>query len=259
MNTDYKRIFGWGFVALVLAFGLILSTVIAANGFVKARGNNSGNENIISVTGSAKKQIKSDLIVWKSSFSVKAPALTTAYADLNSSRVKVRDYLISQGVKENEIIFSSINIAPTYKVEQIRNEYGQLQSMTTNEIDFYTFDQTAEISSKEVEKITDVSRKSTELLSQGIIFASNPPQYFYTKISDLKVDMIAEATKDAKSRADNIAINSGSKCGKLRSAALGIFQITPINSNEVSDSGMNDTSSLDKEIMSVVRCRFEIK
>jgi hypothetical protein len=130
---------------------------------------------------------------------------------------------------------------------QAKNEYGQLTNYNTNEIDFYTLDQTVEINSGEVDSITDISRKSTELISQGIVFTSYPPQYFYTKISDLKIDMIAEATKDSKNRATQIAEKSGSKCGKLRSASLGVFQITPANSNEVSDYGMNDTSSLNKD------------
>jgi uncharacterized protein len=86
-----------------------------------------------------------------------------------------------------------------------------------------------------------------------------PPMYFYTKIADLKIDMLALATKDARNRAGKIAENAGSKLGELKSAKMGVFQITPINSNEVSDYGINDTSSIEKEIMSVVNCVFSSK
>jgi hypothetical protein len=85
-----------------------------------------------------------------------------------------------------------------------------------------------------------------------------PPQYFYTKLSDMKVDMLADATLNAKKRAEKIAINGGGKIGPLRSTKMGVFQITPVYSNEVSDYGINDTSSLEKKITAVVNVEFYI-
>lgn len=80
--------------------------------------------------------------------------------------------------------------------------------------------------------------------------------YFYTKIADLKVEMLALATKDARERAQKIAENGGAKLVSLKTAKMGVFQITPINSNDVADYGINDTTSIEKEIMSVVNCTF---
>jgi hypothetical protein len=80
----------------------------------------------------------------------------------------------------------------------------------------------------------------------------------YTKIADLKVTMLAEATKDARKRAEMIAENAGNTLGKLKYADMGVIQITPLYSNEVSDYGMNDTYSLEKEITAIVHCEFEI-
>ena len=71
--------------------------------------------------------------------------------------------------------------------------------------------------------------------------------------------MLAEAAKDAKKRAEQVAASTDSSIGNVRTARMGVLQITPADSNEVSDSGMNDTSSLDKDITAVVNLSFEIK
>lgn len=88
---------------------------------------------------------------------------------------------------------------------------------------------------------------------------SAPARYLYTKLADLKVNMLAEATKDATSRAQQIAGNSGASLGPVREARMGVMQINPIHSNSVSDSGNNDTSSYEKEITAVVSAKFALK
>jgi hypothetical protein len=129
----------------------------------------------------------------------------------------------------------------------------------TNKIDYYDLSQTVTIRSNEIDKITEISRKATELLNEGVAFQSEAPQYLYTKLADIKVTMLAEATKDARKRAEMIAECAGSKLGGLKYADMGVMQITPLYSNEVSDYGVNDTYSLEKEITAVVHCKFEIK
>jgi hypothetical protein len=256
MSNETAKLARITLTALIVMLGLIISSYIAINGFIKARGNIKGNENMITVKGSAKKQIKSDFIVWNSSFSVTSPTLVSAYQALSSQKAKVNDYLLKQGVRDSELVFQSVTTMPNYK---IYTRPGTSETYTSNEIESYTLEQQVEIKSNNVDTITQIARKSTELINSGVAFRSSPPQYFYTKIADVKVSMLAEATKDAKNRAVQIAQNTGSTCGRLRSADMGIFQITPIYSNEVSDYGMNDTTSLEKEIMSVVTCRFDIK
>lgn len=246
MNQDNKKYIALVLVAVVLAAGLITSTLIATNGLIEIKGSRS-----ITVTGSAKQQLKSDLIVWKGYFSCQSPLMAEAYTKLKEDSEKVKKYLLSKGLKEEELVFSSIDSSPIYEV----NYNGQY----TNNIIAYRLSQRVEISSSEVDKITRISREATELMNEGVEFQSFPPEYFYTKIADLKVSMLAEATKDAKNRAEQISGNTGSSIGALKSAKMGVFQITPLYSTEVADYGINDTSSLDKEITAVVTCTFELK
>lgn len=246
MNEERNH-WTWLAVAAVLAIGLILSAQVFGSSLVKMK----AAANVITVTGSAKKQIKSDQAVWTGSFAAQAPELSSAYDQLVSSQKKVRDYLTEQGFNEKDIIFSSINTETRNKMLPS----GQY----TNEIEAYRLNQQVEIRSQDVDKITILSREATDLINQGVEFQSYPPQYFYTKIADLKVEMLALATKDARTRADQIAENAGGKVGALRAAKMGVFQITPLYSNEISDYGINDTSSLEKEITAVMNCDFEVR
>jgi len=248
-QVNEERTQKWGIiiVASILALGLIISSFIVSNSMVKLK----AASNTITVTGSAKQQIKSDLATWNGSYSVQAADLKTAYNQIKANQEIVRQYLIDQGVTENAIGFSSINT----EVRYVTLPSGQM----TTQVEGYRLYQQVELSSKDVDKITQLSRQTTDLINQGVEFQSYPPRYFYTKLAKMKVQMLSLATKDAKVRADQIASNAGSKVGALRAAKMGVFQITPLYSNEVSDYGFNDTSSLDKEITAVMNCEFEIK
>jgi hypothetical protein len=86
----------------------------------------------------------------------------------------------------------------------------------------------------------------------------NPPEYYYTKLSDIKIEIQAQAARDAMTRGERIAEATGRKLGTLKSARMGVLQITPENSNLTSDYGVNDISSIRKEIVAVVNANFEI-
>lgn len=245
MNEN-KKVIGSIVVACILAIGLFASTMVGVNGVVKIK----SAETSIIVTGSEKQQITSDLIVWTGTFSTKSPVITEAYAELEENRNKIQKYMVDHEIKEEDIVFSSINTLPYY----LYDDYGNY----TNEVDYYELSQTVTISSNEIEKVTDISRSATELLNDGIQFQSDAPQYLYTKLADLKVTMLAEATKDAKKRAQMMAENAGSTLGKLTYADMGVMQITPLYSTDVEDYGISDTTSLEKEITAVVHCTFTI-
>jgi len=239
---------GWYvWVALILALGLIVSSSIVTWGLlrVKAAGNT------ITVTGSAKKEIVSDLAVWTGNFSVRTKDLKTGYNQLKVNEATVKKYLMEQGIPEKDIEFSSINTGINYVI----GPSGQY----TSEIESYVLNEEVKVQSKDVQKIKQLALQATDLMNQGLEFQSYPPQYFYTKLPELKVKMLSLATQDAKRRAEEIAGNAGSRVGALRSARMGVFQITPRYSNEISDYGINDTSSLEKEITAVVSCSFEIR
>jgi len=233
-------------LGITLAIGLIVSSIIIANTVKTVKLANQ----TITVKGYAEKRIRSDFIAWKGSFNTRATQITEAYKSISRDLAIVEEYLTSQGITRDQIIVSSINTRTIPKL----NERG----IPTDEVASYELTQQIEIQSNEVDKVASIARQSTELINKGILFNSNPPQYFYTKLSDLKIEMVASATRDARQRADQLAINSGCRVGSLRSASMGVFQITKANSTEMSDYGTYDTSSLEKDVKSVVTASFSI-
>lgn len=225
----------------------IVSTVIFSQGLIKIKKFSS---EVIKVTGSAEKNIVSDYMVWTSSFSRKDLKMVDTFSKLKEDLVMVKEYLSNNGVKQEELIIYPVATEVLYK----KTEKGT----NTNEIEGYRLTQGLEMRSKDVTKTTDISRRSTELIEKGIEFMSYAPEYFYTKLPELKLEMLAEATSNAKKRAEQMAVSTGNRIGVMRSARMGVFQITPVNSYDVSDYGYNDTSSLEKKVNAVVNVEFSI-
>jgi len=237
------QIFNAGFA---LAVGLVLASIVFAWAYTRTK----SVDQTITVTGSARKRIKSDLIVWRANVSYQSAQLSEAYSSLKDKVPRVKAYLVSKGIAEEQIVVSSV----ATKTTQAKDEDGQ----ETGQISSYVMSQSLEVRSNDVEKIARISREVTELIDQGILLESQAPEYHYTKLGDLKIQMLSEASKDAKARAQQIAQSTGSDVGSVRSARMGVMQITPADSNEVSDYGMNDTSALEKDITAVVNVSFAI-
>lgn len=232
--------------AVVLAVGLVVATTIGGWFFVKGK----RGDQTITVTGSARKRIKSDLVIWTAGISYQSSTLSDAYRSLSEAVPRVKAYLVSKGIAENQITVSSIS---SQTLHGKTSDGGE-----TSEITGYSLRQELSVRSNEVDKIAQIAREATELINQGILIESNAPQYLFTQLGDLKIEMLAEAAKDAKKRAEQIAQSTGSSIGSVRTARMGVLQITPADSTDVSDSGMNDTSSIDKDITAVVNIGFGV-
>jgi len=236
----------------LLCLTLIVCTSIYARSLVRVK----SKDELIHVDGSARKPIRSDFILWNGSLSQSAPTIAGAYAPLEAGVTKVKDYLIAKGVPASEITPDAVSEVPVY--EQVKNPKTGQYAATTHVIG-YTLSQTIEVKSHSVDLVDGLSRQSTELISRGIAFKSNTPLYIYTKLSELKVSMQAEASKNARDRAEQIAASSGCRLGEVRAAKMFVPQITPLYSTEQSDGGNEDTSSLDKNITAVVSVDYSIR
>ncbi len=236
----------WLNAGVALAIGLVLSSIIFGWFYSKTR---KGDE-AITVTGSAKKRIKSDLVVWSAGVSAQSAQLTDAYRQLSESVPRIKQYLVSKGIPEDQMTVSSITTTTLKKQDSNGND--------TSEITGYTLRQEVEVRSKDVDKVAQIAREATELINQGILVESNPPRFYYTLIGDLKIEMLGEAAKDAKLRAEKIAASTGNSIGAVRSARMGVLQITAADSTEVSDSGIYDTGTIDKDMTAVVNVSFAV-
>ena len=232
-----------------------LAIIITAYTFSSAYKNRNQKSNTISVTGLGEKDFVSDLIVWSGSFVKKNTDLKSAYSDLNKDQESIKNHLVSKGINEKSIIFSAVDIDKEF-TDNYDNNGRRISSVFTG----YRLTQSVQIESNEVDKIEGISREVTELINSGIEFYSNQPQYYYTKLSKLKIEMIAEATKDANVRAEKIAENAGGELGKLKNANMGVFQIVAQNSSEeYSWGGSFNTTSKRKTATITVKLDYEVE
>lgn len=232
--------------AIILAVGLLLSVIV----FVYVWSDMKSADQTINVTGSAKKDITSDFGILRGTIAIEAPTADAAYRALKTQKPLLLDYLAIQGFPEDKVNFFTITNNPVY-------DYNQ-DGMQTR-LRGYVYSQRMEISSVDVQKIRRISLDISSLIEKGVYFQVEPPEYQYTKLASLKVEIQSEAAKDAKIRAERIVTATGRSLGPLRTARMGVLQITPKNSNQISDYGMNDVSSIEKEITAVVNGSFQIR
>jgi hypothetical protein len=232
--------------AVVISAGVVWSMAMLSGAIVRSR----GADEMIRVTGSARKPIRSDFILWTGTVSYNAPTVAEAFTKLKAGTTETVAYLKSKGVADNEIVTNAIVTVPL--TENVRRPDGaggySDRSVTTG----YQLSQQVEVRSSKVDEVDRISREVTDLISRGIPFQSDRPQYIYTKLSEVKVEILAEAAADARRRAEEIAKSSGARLGGVRFARMSPLQITPLYSTEVSSEGQNDTTSIDKAITAIV-------
>ncbi len=231
----------------ILSVSFLLGVII----FALTWKSNYNSNQVINVTGSAKRDIISDLGVLRGTVSIEEPTAEAAYKELKREIPRLVEYLSSKGFTKDKIEFFTINSYPVYQMGQ--NGYQ------TNIIRGYNYNQKFQIKSTDVNKIKAISLDIPSVVERGVNLQLDMPEYHYTKLSELKIEIQSEAAKDAMTRAEKIAKATGREIGTLRDARMGVIQITPRLSNQVSDYGINDLSSIEKEITAVVNASFVIK
>ncbi len=241
-NHQSKNISGY----LFLMIGIIIAAIIIAWGF----GNIQDNSETITVKGYAEKLIKSDYAVWSITINARTSTLAETYSILTRNKQRIKEFLQQNGFENDKITESSLNNLTLYDYSNSGDQIG---------VKGYQMSQDLAVTSKDLEKIKSLSLSINNLLSEGIDFVSNPPEYYISDIGKYKIEMLGEALRDAQARAQAIAGSVGNKIGGIKSARQGIFQITAANSTEISDWGINDVSSIEKSIKSVVDATFYVK
>ena len=243
MNRSRPQLFGM-LAGLFLAVGLVLSAMLATTTWLKVK-----NSQFITAKGSTRKNVKSDLVVWKGSFSTEAPTLLEAQQKLKADAAKVGQFLTASGV--SNYIFKPIGIEGIKA--QLKDADGWRQERTTG----YRLTQSIRVESSDVERLGQLD--TTPLVEEGVLFTTEPPQFLYTKVAGEKIEMLADATRDARARAEQIAAQGSRNIANLHDAEMGVFQITPLHETDTSGGGENDTSSPDKTITAVVSATFLLK
>ena len=230
---------------VIMGICLIISASIIAYSYF-----NKNSSDSLSVTGSASVDVVSDSAKFTGDFSriVKISNLKTGYAQMSADLVLVKSFLKEQGIDNKNITISTVSMNENYNYNQ--------NYQTEKE---YTLKQQVEVSSPDVNQITLLAQKTPDLINKGVIFSTNPVEYYYSKLPELRVSLLSDAIKDAQARASKMAEATGKSVGSLKSAASGVVQVRSANSLDVSDYGTYDTSKINKNVMITVRAAFGLK
>jgi len=243
LNFFWLLLFG-----LTMPVAVVISTQLARRSFesVKLR------EQTINVRGFAEKAIVSDVGQWSGQISTRNPTLVEAYKILDEQRTLLLDMLKNVGgFEEKSVGLGQVSIDQRY----IRDKEGN----STNTIEYYVVSQSFYVQSEDVKVIEKLGREAGSLIKFGVELDANPPRYLFSKLEEMKLEMLAAASKNARERAVRLIASGGGRLGDLRSASQGVFQITPPLTTDVSDGGQNDTSSVSKVVKAVVSCEFAIE
>ena len=227
-------------LGILIGLALIVSTKMVASTIQK---------NEISVTGSAYEIVKSDKGTLDFELEVKKATRQEAYKVAQEQLKIINEYLKTNKIEKIET--RTPNIYPVYK--------NDVRGYSTNEVDHYNYSQMVSIAANDVELIKDISTDIASLINKGIVVNVSMPSYDYSKLPELKVSLLEKASTDARKRAESMLKPSHNKVGKISAVRMGVYQITPVDSTNVSDMGINDTSTIDKKVTAVANVTFRIK
>ncbi|HEY9481142.1 MAG TPA: SIMPL domain-containing protein [Candidatus Paceibacterota bacterium] len=244
-----QRIFKTPLAALGILLGasFLVSSIIAAYAFYAVR----TSDDALSVTGSARQSVTSDQVKWTASLSRQVPvsSLRSGYDLLAQDLNRVMSFYAAHGIASTSLSISPISMDEMY----------DYRPGAENREKEYNLRQTISLSSADVQGVTAVAKDSSQLARDGVIFRTDMLEYSYTKLPELRVSLLADAIRDAKSRAEKLAEPSGQSVGALKAASLGVVQVLSKGSVDVSDYGAYDTSNIEKEVMVTVRASFRIR
>lgn len=239
---------------ILLCVTALLCTCVLCNAVIRYKAIPRGSG--ITATGSASLDFESDLIVWRGRFWVDAGSLDAAYKKLHSDAELVKQYLEEEEIREDEMLFGSVGIER--KTTPVYDEFGNLTEYRETG---YHLTQSFVVSSEELDKTAAVSRNISELIASGIELESDSPQYYCTRLDEIKMELIEAASANARERIERMAGQAGARKGKLATANLGVFQITALHSGtgDYGATGTLDTSSRYKTAMITVKLNYGVK
>lgn len=228
-------------VALIMSFGLIGAGTFIRDGLVKIQ----SADRYVTVKGLAERDVKADLAVWSLQFKVAGDALQPARAELDRQSKVIMKFLTDNGIAQDEITVDRITVNDAMTQQYRQNDIVQR----------YAIDKVLTVRTTKVDVIVQASQKISDLIQQGVVIGYGAqPQYSFTKLNDIKPDMIALATQNARSAAEQFANDSGAQVGAIRSASQGYFSINARDNS----NGSPASASLYKKVRVVSTIEYYI-
>ncbi len=232
-------------IALALTAGLIISAMILGKALERFR----TDDRYISVKGFSEREVKSDFVVWTIKTRIADNDLSEGSKAIEEAKNKVIDFLIRNGIKQEDIIQKDL-IVNDKKAQEYNNDIGTSFR--------FIIDKIIQVRSTDVETIQKVSRMTDDLLKAGVMLSNandyqGSVNYIFTKLKDIKPEMLIEAIDNAKIAAGQFTKESNTKLGKLRKASQGLFTIIDRDQALSGESGGGYYSSMGSDMYKKVR------
>lgn len=251
MQPPLQRPQFFGLLAgLFLAAALCFASVMVTRTWVHLK-----ESQVIQVTGSARKNVRSDLCVWNGVLQTEGKTLEEARAKFEGDQRRLIAFLTAKGFARHTLSPVHVrDIAPRGKAAAPDADEGQLPQRVG-----YQLLQGVQISSERVEDLPNLAAECLMLLADGVVVQTSGIQYIYTKLPEARLTMMGEATDDARRRAEEIAGRGGRAVRELRTARMGVVQVNPLHGTATSWEGNNDQSTLEKTISATVSAEFSLR
>lgn len=203
-------------------------------------------DNTLHVTGYASKTFESDLVKWTLSVQKNAgiDGLKDAYTSLNRDVNDFKALLLAKGLTAKDINIQPPTSSPHF------DDYGNVTG--------YNVDQMLYVLSNDVDKVQEIALDPQFFAERALVLQQSSLEYLYSKLPELKKEMIGAAAADGMDRAKEIVGATKVRLGKLSNARSGVFQITEPYSTDVSDYGYYNTSTRQKSISVTVTTQFRL-
>ncbi|MDE2099451.1 MAG: SIMPL domain-containing protein [Patescibacteria group bacterium] len=258
-TTKSKPLIAFG---AILGISLIVTAIIVSWVVYYVKTYNNA---VITVTGVAEKQVTSDVVKWHATIARQTGStsadLKQGSAEMQSDLSALLSYFGTNGVTSSEITVDPLSVTPMYQ-SQYGVYPGKVGYSSGDTLAGYSLSQNILIQSGNVSGVTALAQKAPQyFLNKGIVFSSQPLEYYLSNIllDSIRQQMLAEALANAKDRANAITNGVGASVGNLRSSSVGVTQVTPVNSTEISGSGYYDTTSIDKLVTYLVHTTFTMR
>lgn len=245
------------FLNAMTALGLLLAIGMASAAFilgVQAKRAVMGQQSI-TVKGLAEKPIKADAAEWTINIAVSDPTQAGALQAVAKTRQVVEDFLEKQGFTKDTWSVDVETIGPHYEEVFTKDQYRQVQRG-------YEAYQNVRVVTADLVKIEAANKAFLQLRAENQPVVAYAPNYLVSNLEEIKMSLISDATKNARSRAAEFVKQDGVKVGVMKSAHQGAFYILPVGNNNDSDNhygGVYDKTTIDKIARVVVTIVYNIE
>ncbi|KMS60237.1 hypothetical protein V474_00710 [Novosphingobium barchaimii LL02] len=236
MNSVTTR---WLASSAILAVGLVIGGFALGDGIKRAQ----RADRAVTVKGLAEREVTADLATWTISYSASAADLATAQSSVDRDTAQIRAFFSELGFPADALQPTGVNVT---------------RATDNNGIVSFTVRQRVSLRTTDIKRAQNAVRRQFDLVKRGVILEEGSGMaYTFTRLNDIKPEMVAAATNDARAAAEQFAKDSGSQVGAIKNAAQGYFSVEARDGDSGGGWGQSDTPY--KKVRVVTTIDFYLK